>query len=109
MSDAKKPAEAVPAESMNTRWWESYLVRYFVGFIIGAVCVAVISAHLDIVKLIRPLLEPVKEGQKPGWTALVFLSAFAGLGYCYIASTPSTVLHAGRYGSGRIDGEVRYF
>ena len=33
MTDKSKDQSA--PESMNTRWWESYLVRYFIGLLLG--------------------------------------------------------------------------
>jgi len=102
-TDAKPNASAP-----NTRWWESYLVRYFVGFIVGGVCVVVLANELGGTDWLAKQLS--SDGKfKPDWSALLIGLALLGLGYCYIASTPITVLHAGRYGSGPIDGQSRYF
>ena len=93
---------------MNTRWWESYLVRYLIGFIVGAVCVATIASQFVTVQSLSNLVSVSKDG-KPDWTVIFLMLSLSGLGYCYLASTPITVLHAGRYGRGSIDGQSRYF
>lgn len=93
------------AEAPSTRWWESYLVRYFVGFIVGSICVAVFAYQIqffdDLIKIIFK--------SQTDWTALIFVLSFMGIMYCYIASSPITVLHAGRYGRGFIDIHSRHF
>lgn len=106
MTDKSK--DQSPPESMNTRWWESYLVRYLIGFIVGAVCVATIASQFVSVQSLSNLVSASKDG-KPDWTVLFLMLSLAGLGYCYLASTPITVLHAGRYGRGSIDGQSRHF
>lgn len=108
MIEKQSPKDSPAAEQLNTRWWESYLVRYFVGFIVGIGCVALIAHQLDLIANATALLGG-NGVQKPDWSAVVFLLALAGLGYCYIASTPITVLHSGRYGRGPIDRQSRYF
>lgn len=108
MSDPEKRGEQI-----NNRWWESYLVRYFLGFIIGALCVVVLAWKFGLVaewqKVTALVNEPGKEPPKPDWSYIAFSSALLGLGYCYLASTPITVLHAGRYGRGGIDSLSRFF
>ncbi|MEZ5705861.1 MAG: hypothetical protein R3E56_11610 [Burkholderiaceae bacterium] len=93
---------------MNTRWWESYLVRYFIGFIVGAGCVATIASHFVTDESLGKLVSISKDG-KPDWSVIFWMLSLAGLGYCYVASTPITVLHAGRYGRGPVDSQSRYF
>lgn len=100
-------------EQVNTRWWEAYLVRYFLGFIVGSLCVGVIANELGIVNRLAELLTTHLHDQvmvaKPDWTAIVLTVAFLGMGYCYLASTPINVLHVGRYNRGPIDSLSRYF
>ncbi|MBS7806951.1 hypothetical protein [Variovorax sp. PCZ-1] len=108
MSDSeKKPDQA------NNRWWESYLVRYFLGFIVGALCVVVLAWHFGLAKswieLTKAASTGDKESLKLDWTAASFVVALLGLGYCYLASTPITVLHAGRYRRDGIGSFSRYF
>lgn len=99
-------AETRETTAPNPRWWESYLVRYFLGFVVGAVCVVVLCAELGIVTATdgKSILESNSE-----WTAIVIGLGFLGLAYCYLVSAPITVLHAGRYGRGLIDGHSRFF
>ncbi len=108
MSDSEKKGEPT-----NNRWWESYLVRYFLGFIVGAFCVVVLAWKFGLVaewlKATAVVKEQGKEPTKPDWSYISFAVALLGLGYCYLASTPITVLHAARYGRGGIGSLSRYF
>jgi hypothetical protein len=121
-------------EPANTRWWESYLVRYFLGFIVGTVCVVVILAKVfpnqapDLLGQTANLftkpavnssnvekgakceqlvvvsqastttyvLQAQSERKNEFSTASAIGIALLGLAFCYIASTPITVIHAGR-------------
>lgn len=105
---AGKSKDTNGSESMNTRWWESYLVRYFIGFIVGSGCVATIASQFVTPQALSNLVSISKDG-KPDWSVIFWMLSLAGLGYCYIASTPITVLHAGRYGRGPIDSQSRHF
>ena len=96
------------SESLNTRWWESYLVRYFIGFIVGVGCVATIASQFVTAQSLGNLISVSKDG-KPDWSVIFWMLSLAGLGYCYIASTPITVLHAGRYSPGPVDSQSRNF
>lgn len=97
--------QVATSESPNTRWWESYAVRYFIGFIVGTFCVAVLIKQLHLSPILNEFLARGKdEDGSP-----LFLLAALGLGYCYVASTPISVLHFGRYCHGRLDGLARYF
>jgi hypothetical protein len=103
-------AKADSAEISSTRWWESYLVRYFIGFIVGCACVVLFGLQSDIFdQLIKHLSASNTPTAKPDWSAISLLVALLGLGFCYIASTPITVLHAGRYRRGWLDGHSRHF
>lgn len=97
----------------NTRWWESYLVRYFLGFIVGAICVSTIAVATDVIPqsfgIFENTAKTVGQESKYGITAIVIAASLLGLAYCYLASTPITVMHAGRYGSGPVDRLSRYF
>lgn len=103
-------AKADSVETPSTRWWESYLVRYFIGFIVGCVCIVIFGLQIDVFdKLIKHLASTTNPTGKPDWSAITSLVAILGLGFCYIASTPITVLHAGRYRRGWFDGHSRHF
>jgi hypothetical protein len=121
-------------ESSNAeRWWESYLVRYFLGFIFGVICVLILISkiHPDIATSLLGKAAPIflqaekmappsplpddRDGPVPaakktaspdavapsamgesGSTSFAIAIALLGLAYCYIASTPVTVLHGTR-------------
>lgn len=80
------------------RWWEGYLVRYLVGSLVGAVSLAILAVEIKgdghtvatYTKLINLFFDKEK-----GTTAFIALFVGGGL-YCYLASAPITVLHAGR-------------
>lgn len=97
------------AEPPSTRWWESYLVRYFVGFIVGGICVSTIIYQTDLLHNLTETFFASQAEKKPDWTALIIALSFLGIMYCYLASSPITVLHAGRYGQGVIDAHSRHF
>ncbi len=99
--------------SSNNRWWESYLVRYFLGFVVGAICIAIIVGHSGLVPgsmfIANETQRVVANESKYGVTSIVIAVALLGLAYCYVASTPITVLHAGRYRKGAADRLSRFF
>ena len=145
MSSAEK------ADSQNTRWWESYLVRYFLGFIVGTVCVVVVfgnffpcdapgvlgrSANLvttnatcltkqnetpkstdaklsldpsnsKVIVVTMPIA-PTKTDDEVTSTMAIAI-ALLGMAYCYIASTPITVIHAGRMYRTWVERQTRTF
>ncbi len=76
----------------NSRWWETYLVRYITGSVVGAVIVYQILSVSDVT---------VPVGF-PKWFELkaetLMLLGAIGFAYCYIASAPITFLHAIRVG-----------
>ncbi len=106
-------SEKTENSSSNNRWWESYLVRYFLGFIVGSICVAIIARFADLVpgsvSLMHSAQQAVDTESKYGVTTIVISVALLGLAYCYVASTPITVLHAGRYIRGPADRLSRFF
>ncbi|MCL6262642.1 hypothetical protein [Craterilacuibacter sp. RT1T] len=85
----------------NSRWWESYLVRYLFGSVVGIGCVLLFlnkSTGFDLVGLSSAL---------NGWHVL--LVAILGFAFCYFASMPIAVMHYGRFKKSRIEEFVRYF
>lgn len=71
----------------NSRWWETYLVRYITGSVVGAVIVYILLRKLKIYWF--PSLKDIQN------THIVVLASL-GFAYCYIASAPITLLHAVR-------------
>jgi hypothetical protein len=78
---------------MESKWWEYYTVRYFVGTVIGAVLVVFINSEPGSPFEARvTVLEASKETSFLG----VGLVAALGFAFCYIASAPVLTLHAAR-------------
>ncbi|MGX5659463.1 hypothetical protein ACWKWV_07035 [Castellaniella ginsengisoli] len=106
-------SEKTEIAGSNNRWWESYLVRYFLGFIVGSICVAVIAHFSGLMPGVLSLVSGVEPAgmyePKYGVTSIIMVIGFLGLAYCYLASTPITVLHAGRYRKGPADRLSRFF
>jgi len=109
-------AKSTSAEAPSTRWWESYAVRYFIGFVVGAICVATLVIDLGLLKQAEGfflqtfgLNTTAQSSIKPDWTSVLLILCLLGFCYCYVASTPITVLHFGRYGHGRLDAHARHF
>lgn len=124
----KKQNENLQSEAMNTRWWESYLVRYLLGSIFGSICLIFLAFELDLFRLassyfaeVFPRTSPLSDAipgatasakgasESPGLTGVLITVGLLGLGYCYAVSTPITVLHAARYGRGTVDAHSRVF
>lgn len=84
--------------NVSSRWLEGYLVRYFMGTIVGSLCcLIVISAIVNPLNIESPLksaASSIAEGKIDPTSFLVL--ACLGFLYCYIASTPITVIHAAR-------------
>ncbi|MBM7872253.1 hypothetical protein JOC70_003808 [Clostridium pascui] len=78
----------------NTRWWEFYLVRYFVGTIIGTLIVLTLVYHPA--SGIHKLIVSSKEFEVRIDTSYLLLYGLIGLAYCYFASSPVLVLHTYR-------------
>lgn len=85
------------------RWWEGYLVRYFLGFIVGVICVVTLGIQMTLghASSSGSEISILTENQFPKISELSFapiaiIFAFLGFAYCYIASSPITVLHSTR-------------
>lgn len=78
----------------SDRWWENYLLRYFVGTVVGVLVIVAlrespgVGANLDH---IVPDLQALTSGK----AAIIGALGFA---YCYVASTPVLAMHAARGG-----------
>ena len=104
-------AEKSSNDNQNTRWWESYLVRYFLGFIVGGIASFLIALEFDVFELTTCWLKAngFSADGKVDFSTFAIAIGILGLGFCYLVSTPITVLHAGRYRRGPVDAHTRYF
>jgi hypothetical protein len=84
--------------NVSSRWLEGYLVRYFIGTIVGSICcIFVISALSDPANIHLPLqaiANDIRFG-KLDTTSFLFVASLGFL-FCYVASTPITIIHAAR-------------
>ena len=100
----------------SSRWWEFYAVRYAMGTVVGAIVFCFLCRGTPLEFLLRgtplaPLIRGAATGPSPAEPAPtgamtldvphLALLAVCGLVYCYIASAPILVFHAGRFLSGR--------
>lgn len=98
--------------SGNSRWWESYLVRYFSGFLVGAICVSAFVAHLAFLTAGAGQIETVVAmllGKDAPTIAILVTIGLLGLVYSYLVSAPITVIHFGRGVRIFWDAQSRYF
>lgn len=80
------------SNNSERNWWEFYGVRYAQGTVIGAMIVYFLFSQNE--NLGKLLFLP-KEAKDFGIAHLTLLAIY-GLTYCYIASAPILVFHAGR-------------
>lgn len=98
--------------SVNTgaRWWEGYLVRYLVGSLVGSGAIFVLVGEIvwegDPVKYKQFIVNYLIG--KDASAVLVTVFAVFGFVYCYLASTPITVIHATRAIKGFPNSFARY-
>lgn len=79
----------------NNRWWENYLVRYFVPSIAGMVLTGIIVTKFQF--NLKDLLPNFSVAEiKDFQTAHLILWLLFGTLYCYIASYPILPFHASR-------------
>lgn len=78
--------------SDSFRWWEFYAVRYGMGTVVGGV---IFFFLCNTNPALKPMLFGAGIGKIDG--PLLALLAGYGLAYCYIASAPILVFHAGRF------------
>lgn len=81
----------------NSRWWEFYFVRYTLGTLVGALFVHLIAkANPEIEKLLFFAQTGSKESIANAPLLGVPVLIGYGLAFCYIASIPILIFHAGR-------------
>lgn len=93
MSDTEKPKN-------SSRWWEYYVVRYFIGTIVGAGAMLMFN-EFSASPLKGALFPAISSFKDAGVHHLVVLVAL-GFAYCYVASAPMLTIHAlrGQFKSG---------
>lgn len=85
MSDAEKPKS-------SSRWWEYYVVRYFIGTIVGAG--AILMFNEESASPLKGTLFPAISSFKDAGLHHLLVLVALGLSYCYIASAPILTIHA---------------
>jgi hypothetical protein len=89
-------AESLAGKS-ESRWWEYYVLRYFVGTVVGAIAIVFLVKLPDSPLRGFPLIGELSSLQVKDMPALIVIALGAfGFTYCYIASTPMLLLHATR-------------
>lgn len=78
---------------MESKWWEYYAVRYFVGTVVGAVLVAFLNS--DPSSPFKGQISALGDAKEATFLGLGLLGAL-GFAFCYIASAPVLTLHAAR-------------
>lgn len=78
------------SEPRNSRWWEYYAVRYFVGTVFGAGIVVFLTEYQS-----SPLKGFLSKIVAVNGTEFKDITVFASIGfaYCYVASSPILTLH----------------
>lgn len=79
-------------EQNDSHWWEFYGVRYAQGTVVGAMIIFFLFTQNETLK---KLLFIPSEAKDFGMSHLILLAVY-GLAYCYIASAPILIMHAGR-------------
>ena len=82
----------------DSRWWEFYFVRYFVGTAIGAIIILFLAQSQSPMLTYQGEIATILRTLKPTnfYSGYVAVLATAGLAFCYLASAPILVLHATR-------------
>jgi hypothetical protein len=93
-----KNDEGTGRESRSSRWWEYYLVRYFVGSVVGSLLVLSMAAHLaeQLGGAVKGFIISLILAASDGNIKSLFVLAATGVAYCYVASSPMMILHASR-------------
>ncbi len=85
MSDTEKSKNA-------SHWWEYYVVRYFIGTIVGAG--AILMFNEESASPLKGALFPAISSFKDAGIHHLLVLIALGLAYCYIASAPILTMHA---------------
>jgi len=99
-------SEGTKSDRGSTRWWEFYVVRYAMGTIAGGIIVLMLSSAIPSVQSMFFVCASNTASAKAPTAAPTVptlpmdrlpLLALCGLVYCYVASAPILVFHAGRF------------
>ena len=85
MSDTEKSKN-------SSRWWEYYVVRYFIGTIVGAG--AILMFNEESASPLKGALFPAISSFKDAGIHHLLVLIALGLAYCYIASAPILTIHS---------------
>lgn len=75
----------------NSRWWENYLVRYFVGSVVGAGIVVFLNTYCG-----SPFYGVLPSRLEDASFKEVAIVASVGFAFCYVASAPILTAHGTR-------------
>lgn len=83
---------AQESSTSNSRWWENYVVRYFVGTVVGAGVVVFLNEYCasPFKEILGPELKSISLKE-------VAILASIGFAFCYVASAPVLAAHGTRY------------
>jgi hypothetical protein len=84
-----------PRKTANSRWWESYFVRYLAGTAVGAIVVLFLAKNSPVSPGQDGLADIVRILCKVEFkSAYITMLAIFGFAFCYVASAPILVFHA---------------
>lgn len=90
----------------SVRWWENYVVRYFVGSVVGsAIILFLLDPSLEILK--QSIFHSDSKNVEAKDLNVLMLAAL-GLAYCYFASAPMLTIHATRAQLGLVEMNPRW-
>jgi len=88
----------------DNRYWESYLTRYLVGTVVGAVCLFYLThpelmgsyVDNDFIRILKKMRCEIKYGSNNSTSVYILALAMLGFAHCYLVSAPLTFLHHAR-------------
>lgn len=96
---------------IDSRWWESYLVRYLSGTVIGAICIQILILYIvQRTGVLGISAESIRIDAIKELPLVAFLVTLLvlGLAFSYLVSAPITVFHYGRMKTWLPDSYPRY-
>lgn len=80
--------------TVDSKWWEVYIIRYFVGSVVGAAILLYLNGSAS--SKLNGVFMPGITDMKQITMELLILLATMGLTFCYISSGPVLAIHAAR-------------